>query len=787
MTTFDIRGTIIGETALAIKAPCLVGTTGANITLAGVQAIDGVTVGNNSERVLVKDQTNPQQNGIYIAATGNWVPAADFGNNNNMTFGTQVMVAGGSQNAGLTYVCTCMDSPIVIGTSNITFVAEQLLDAQAQLATSATSATIAPGNFTFITQAGKPFAVGQWVSISSRGNPQNYMAALVLSYAGTALMVYAALANGSGTHSDWNIAVSGPPGAAGAGPGSYFFDTITLAEAATIPAGVNWIVTAGFATVGIGGCRYKRVGSQPSDPRCFQSADGAWWQGTPANTIDVTTLGAGQGSQTGDDAALAAAIAYANTLGGGAAAGPSYLDIFYPDGKYTHGPCATALTAGQTAITGQTKEGVYISYVGSGGGTWLKVGASSTGANVPTDVAVRNLVLDFGASPATSCVAFALNNITRVSFDDLYCKNFQTIATFGTYGTSNSAASVVYVNNIHGYSANGGKPAFSLNSGAGFYLTNGELYVAGVGVPTHGSTMSTVAGTNLINCINSAWDTCIITGGEYERFMQCFSIVAGSAGTYAENFFISNAVFDYTRQYVFYMESDTGGVVSGFRVNNCWIVSWESDAIYLTGAGFNDEHDFSHNIVPIAGLCAFHHGCSNSLRNNFSYNYLTGINQVGTADSAIYLQYGGCSVIGNVGNDTELGWSAPIGIHLGADADDYLVGENRVFGSSNSIVATTNTSASKHRRCHNNGYTDAALFGGYAGVTEISLPGTGVAIYNTTPFTWDFMALGANVTGVTVAGVTLAGAGAGTYRVEPGESITVVYGASTTMYVRTMA
>jgi hypothetical protein len=784
MTTFDVRGTVVGETALAIKAPCLVATTGANITLSGVQAIDGVTVGNNSERVLVKDQADPTQNGIYIAATGNWVMAADFGNNNNVTFGTQVMVAGGSQNAGLTYVCTCTDSPIVIGASDITFLAEQLLDAQAQLATSSTAVAVAPGNVTFTTQSGKPFAVGQWLSIASRGNPQNYMAALVLSYSGTALSVYVALVNGSGTHSDWNIAVSGPPGPAGAA-NSYFYDTVTLAESATVPAGVNWIVTAGYATIGIGACRYKKVGSEPSDPRRFQTADGAWWQGTPANTIDLTMLGAGQGSQASDDAALAAAIAYANTLGG-SSGGPSYIDIFYPDGQYIHGPCATALTVGQTAITGHSKEGVYITYAGSGGGTWLNIGSSSTGANVPTDVAIRNLVLDFGATPAASCVAFEMNNVTRVSLDDLYCKNFQTIAAIGTYGASNSAASVIYVNNIHGYSANGGKAAFLLNNGAGFYLTNGELYVAGAGLPTHGGTMTTVAGTNLINSYG-AWDTVIVTGGEYERFYECFSIVASGAGYYSENFFVDNTICDYTRQYVFYMESDTGGVVAGFRVNNCWIVSWESDAIYLTGAGFNDEHDFSHNIIPIAGLCAFHHGCSNSLRNNFSHNYLTGINQVGTADSAIYLQYGGCSVIGNIGNDTEIGWSAPIGIHLGANADDYVVAENRVFGSANSIVGTTNTTASKHRRCHNNGYADAALFGGYAGVVEISLPGSGVAINNTTPFAWDFMALGANVTGVTVAGVTLTGAAAGTYRVEPGESITVVYGASTTMYVRTMA
>lgn len=88
MTTLDIRGTVVGDTALALKAPCLVATTGSNITLSGVQTIAGVTVGNNSERVLVKDQTTQSQNGIYIAATGAWVLAADFTSNNNVALGT---------------------------------------------------------------------------------------------------------------------------------------------------------------------------------------------------------------------------------------------------------------------------------------------------------------------------------------------------------------------------------------------------------------------------------------------------------------------------------------------------------------------------------------------------------------------------------------------------------------------------------------------------------------------------------------------------------------------------
>jgi len=58
------------------KAPCVASTT-ANITLAGEQTVDTVAVvaGN---RVLVRNQTDPIENGVYDAATGPWVRSTDF-------------------------------------------------------------------------------------------------------------------------------------------------------------------------------------------------------------------------------------------------------------------------------------------------------------------------------------------------------------------------------------------------------------------------------------------------------------------------------------------------------------------------------------------------------------------------------------------------------------------------------------------------------------------------------------------------------------------------------------
>jgi hypothetical protein len=61
---------------LTPKAPARAATT-ANITLSGAQTIDGVSVvaGN---RVLVKNQTLPEENGIYVASASAWSRSADM-------------------------------------------------------------------------------------------------------------------------------------------------------------------------------------------------------------------------------------------------------------------------------------------------------------------------------------------------------------------------------------------------------------------------------------------------------------------------------------------------------------------------------------------------------------------------------------------------------------------------------------------------------------------------------------------------------------------------------------
>src|SRR5712671_1442787 len=100
---------------LAIKAPVRVATTGSNITLSGLQTIDGVALA-AGDRVLVKDQTDATTNGLYNATTGPWTRTIDANNNSQWTQGTQASVVAGTINAQTTWKLTTA-TPVILGTS----------------------------------------------------------------------------------------------------------------------------------------------------------------------------------------------------------------------------------------------------------------------------------------------------------------------------------------------------------------------------------------------------------------------------------------------------------------------------------------------------------------------------------------------------------------------------------------------------------------------------------------------------------------------------------------------
>ncbi len=109
------------------KSSTRVGTVGANITLAGgaVNVLDGVTLALN-DRILVKDQSAPAQNGIYTVTTlgtganGTWTRAGDADTWAELV-SAYVFIEQGTINADNAWLCTS-DQGGTLGTTAVTWI-----------------------------------------------------------------------------------------------------------------------------------------------------------------------------------------------------------------------------------------------------------------------------------------------------------------------------------------------------------------------------------------------------------------------------------------------------------------------------------------------------------------------------------------------------------------------------------------------------------------------------------------------------------------------------------------
>ncbi|RWN24173.1 SGNH/GDSL hydrolase family protein [Mesorhizobium sp.] len=100
------------------REPVRLATT-VNVILQGLQTIDGVLAA-VGDRVLVKDQIDPTQNGIYTASEGEWFRAADARTARTLQKGTTVHTQVGSANSDRMFQFTA-DEPAV-GTDAIAII-----------------------------------------------------------------------------------------------------------------------------------------------------------------------------------------------------------------------------------------------------------------------------------------------------------------------------------------------------------------------------------------------------------------------------------------------------------------------------------------------------------------------------------------------------------------------------------------------------------------------------------------------------------------------------------------
>jgi hypothetical protein len=107
------------------KESCRVATT-ENISLSGLQTIDGFTL-NDGERVLVKNQTDKTENGIYIASETTWSRSDDMDGSpsHEVSIGNFSFVESGSTYAGTGWVVSssgATGSTIDVGTDDIEWI-----------------------------------------------------------------------------------------------------------------------------------------------------------------------------------------------------------------------------------------------------------------------------------------------------------------------------------------------------------------------------------------------------------------------------------------------------------------------------------------------------------------------------------------------------------------------------------------------------------------------------------------------------------------------------------------
>lgn len=113
----NINGLLTGQ-GCNLRTPARVATT-VNITLSGIQIIDGVSIVVN-DRILVKDQSTGSENGVYIAAAGAWMRADDLeaGIGANIF---EIPVTSGTTNIAASFICINVPGADITGTDALIF------------------------------------------------------------------------------------------------------------------------------------------------------------------------------------------------------------------------------------------------------------------------------------------------------------------------------------------------------------------------------------------------------------------------------------------------------------------------------------------------------------------------------------------------------------------------------------------------------------------------------------------------------------------------------------------
>ena len=287
------------------REPVRLATT-INVTLYGLQTIDGVAA-DVGDRVLVKDQTDPSQNGIYTASEGQWFRAADARSARTLQKGTTVHVQQGSVSADFVYAFETLDP--VIGTDAIAlafYLSEDTLGdavgaASAAAASAAAALTSKNAAATSATNAGTSATSAAGSATAASGSATT--AATSATNAGNSATAAAGSASGAATSAtNAGNSATTAAGSASAASGSATAASTSATNAAT--SATNAAASASVAATSVAALGY---------------------------TFSTTTTDADPGNGTlrlNNASAAAATTAYVDNLDAGGATVTGLLDAF---------------------------------------------------------------------------------------------------------------------------------------------------------------------------------------------------------------------------------------------------------------------------------------------------------------------------------------------------------------------------------------------------------------------------------------------------------------------------